>query len=94
MGLDSFKDDSNEDVSTRKQLKNVKLDEEFWNIMLTTHPGYATLAANFTDETSAKAIIQKIDEILNDEIEGHGVSEDQKETIRKERQEIVESNIE
>ena len=93
MTLDDWKTSSDSDgnsIKTRKQIENVELDEDFWDILATTHPSIMYAAAIRTDESSAKAIVQKLDQAYENDIGGHNVSEELKAEIKQIREEIVE----
>ena len=93
MALDDFADDSStgsKSIATRKKLKNVTLPENFWNNWLISHPQYASSAAMFADEAAAKAIVQKLDELIEDGARGHSISDQTREELQDERERIVE----
>jgi hypothetical protein len=97
MGLEAFKsEDSNSSsssISTRKKLKNVNLEREFYVDQAATDPMSLINASRYTDETSSKAIVQMLDEIINDEIGEWDWTEEQIEEIEEAREEIVEQHL-
>jgi len=96
MALDDFiEDDATEKQSfkTRKKLKNIELPEKFWDEIVTTHPYYAVIAADAVDESSTKAILQKIDQAIEDDISGYNIGDGLKEELEKMREEIIEESL-
>jgi len=96
MALDDFTTESSSStsISTRKKLKNVDLPERWWDIMVTTDPGYAYTAAGLVDdEASIKAIVQKMDEAIEDDIDGHRVGDSTKEELKQLRSDILEDHL-
>lgn len=93
MGLDDFdttEESSSSSIKTRKQIENVELQEKFWDMLVTTYPDVMVVAARFTDESSAKAIVQKIDQALEDDVPHHSVSDDNIEMLEEVREDIID----
>lgn len=93
MGLEDFTSDTTDEtssISTRKKLKNVNLEREFYEKVVTSTPSFLRTAAYHTDESSTKAIVQCMDEIIEDGLEGHNISEEKYDEIEQVRDEIVE----
>ena len=96
MALDDFADDSStgsKSISTRKKLKNVKLPEEFWVNWIMAYPSFASNAAAFADDTAAKAIVQKLDDMIENGATGHAMSDSKKEELKNERDKILEDQL-
>lgn len=96
MALDDFGNDSStggKSISTRKKLKNVTLPEEFWVNWMLAYPTYASNAAAFGDDAAAKAIVQKIDDMLENGAKGHTITDSQREELEEERERIVEEEL-
>lgn len=96
MGLEDFTaDDStdSESIKTRKKLKNVTLEKEFWTDLIVSAPTYAILAAEYSEESSAKAIIKEMDRVVNEDLEEYSVEPEQEEFIQGLRDDFVENNL-
>lgn len=97
MGLDKFKEDDEEEeqeIKTRKQIENVTMDKWFWTNIICTAPEWAVQAALNADGNGDKAIIQRMDEILEDGAEGHSLSPEMEQEIENERNRYVEEHLE
>jgi len=97
MALDDFVEEAestDKEIKTRKKIKNVTLPEEFWIHLICTDPSWAAVAANYSDEdTTAKAIVSKMQDVLEDEPEGHNVNPVLEGDIEDEIDNIVENNL-
>jgi hypothetical protein len=96
MGLDKFKKESDEqepEIKTRKQIQNVTMDEWFWTNIICTAPEWAAQAAVTADGNGDKAIIQRMDEILEDGAKGHELSPAKRQEIKNERDRYVEEHL-
>jgi hypothetical protein len=70
MGLDQFTTqtpDEPDTISTRKKLKNVNLDREYYVSILEDDPREFLDLVEYVDESSTKAVAQLIDETLQNE---------------------------
>jgi len=93
MGLDDFTTESesaDSSIKTRKQIENVELEERFWDLAVEAHPDLMYTAAMFTDESSAKAIVQKMDEAINNNIKDINVNDELAKELKQYKQEIIE----
>lgn len=98
MGLESFttedeEEESSNTISTRKKLENVNMDRRFWELLVTSNPGVLLNASGKTNESSSKAMVQLIDEAMENEIDGVEVSEEEIEELEEIREQIVEEHI-
>lgn len=102
MGLEEFKSDTSYDVGavkTRKSIESVTIGENEWIHFLMHSPRWAITFTSVnsqypstTDINEAKAVVQTMDKILKDDINTSytsTASEEQKDNIRKVREEIV-----
>lgn len=97
MGLDKFKKEDDEQepkIKTRKQIENVTMDKWFWTNVICTAPEWAVQAAVCAEGNGDKAIIQRMDEILEEGAEGHKLSPEKKQEIKRERDQYVEEHLE
>jgi hypothetical protein len=93
MGLESFEtetDGKSGSIKTRKKLKNVNLDRRFYEKLCGYNARHMYLVANHTDEAGAKAVVQYIDEVMEDGVDGYTEDEDRQEELATVREEIIE----
>lgn len=96
MGLEDFTSDTTEEsssITTRKKLKNVNLEREYYELVITTDPYMMETAASYTDESSIKAIVQCMDEIIDEGLDGHNISDEKYDEIQAARDNIVEDHL-
>jgi len=96
MGLEDFTSDTTEEsssITTRKKLKNVNLEREYYESMITSEPYMMETAANYTDESSIKAMVQCMDEIIDEGLDGHSISDEKYDEIQAARDDIVEDHL-
>lgn len=97
MGLEDFKSDNGNSVgsvSTRKKIKNVKIDKQSWKRILYHHPSFAETIVSGTDEQGVKAIVELMDKIIQQEEDVEGWSENQAEEVERVRNNIVSWHLE
>lgn len=95
MGLDDFKTQTEPDIgsiSTRKKPSNMMLSNRTWRQILVTYPDLAFLVANEGEEAQTKCVIQLLDNMIQDGVQGEVISDDRKEEIKEVRSQIVESS--
>lgn len=93
MGLEDFKSEdeySIGSISTRKKVKNVKLDKRHWEHLLWHDPHWASFFGHKMDEQSIKAVVQLMDEIIEEGVEGVARNEEKEQEIEEERDKVVE----
>lgn len=96
MGLEDFTSSTTEEsssISTRKKLKNVNFERDFYDTMIASDPQTLSAAAAYTDESSIKAIVQRMDEVMEDGVDGWNISDQQYDKIEEEREHIVEEYL-
>lgn len=69
------------------------MEETWWELAITTEPAWCYSAAGFTDKSSAKAIVQKMNEALDEGFKDHAISEELAEDIEYQKQKILEDHI-
>lgn len=98
MGLDEFKQESDgsttSSIKTRKQIDNVTMSTDFWDNLIATEPGWAFQAALQADGNGDKAIIQRMDHVLENGAYGIKISDEKREEIQNQRDEFVELHLE
>lgn len=98
MGLEAFtsEDEQEEEssITTRKKLKNVNFEESFYEWLIMNNRGVLDTAAAYTGESSVKAMVQRMDEILEDGLEDQDVTEVDEEYIQQSRDTLVENYLE
>jgi hypothetical protein len=98
MGLEAFasEDEQEEEnsITTRKKLKNVNFEESFYEWLIMNNRGVLDTAAAYTGESSVKAMVQRMDEILEDGLEDQDVTEIDEEYIQQSRDTLVENYLE
>jgi len=93
MALDDFTSEDgsgSKGIKTRKKLKNVTLPLEFWENWMIAYPSFASSAAMYGEENAAKAIVQRLDKIIEEGAQGHTISDEKYEELQQERDRIVE----
>lgn len=96
MGLEDFKSEdeySIGSVTTRKKIKNVKLEDDDWKHLLYHDPHWATYFANGMEPEEIKAMIQVLDELIEEGRDGVKQNEETTEQIRDVREELVDEYI-
>lgn len=98
MGLDEFKQESDggttSSIKTRKQIDNVTMSTDFWDNLIATEPGWAFQAALQADGNGDKAIIQRMDHVLENGVNGITISDEKRKEIQSEREEFVALHLE
>lgn len=98
MGLDDFKSEdssssTSSEIKTRKKLKNITFDSDMYDNILTAYPILLESFCASTDEAGKKAIVQRADEIIEEEGTDHIVmADDSIETLKEERDIVVEEH--
>lgn len=96
MGLDEFKTETEYDigeVKTRKKIENVKIDNRTWKRLLYFDPQWASSIAGNSDEQTIKAIVQTMDEVIQEGLDTEKISEDQIDTVKSEREKLVDFHL-
>lgn len=83
MGLEQFqteKEQENNEIRTRKKIKNVNLDRDVWEDIVVEFMDLPIFIAHRMEEKEVKAMVQMMDEMMNPEgdeepIEAEGLQE-------------------
>lgn len=93
MGLEDFTTENRNkvgSVSSRKNIENLKMSEKWWENLAYHHPSMLTLLFSDYSKAELKAIIELFDKVIQDDIDGIGVSEERKEEVKEHREDIIE----
>jgi len=98
MGLSDFKTESSTDeqeIRSRKQIYNLELEKEQWEEIFITYPNTIPIAMRQGSTSECKAVIQTVDEWLDDEGEFETeLTDDSLDHLETVRDEMVEEYIE
>ena len=98
MGLSDFKTESSTDeqeIRSRKQIYNLELEREQWEEIFITYPNTIPIAMRQGSTSERKAVIQTVDEWLDDEGEFETeLTDDSLDHLETVRDEMVEEYIE
>lgn len=97
MGLEAFTSDDEEEetsITTRKKLKNVTFDEGFYDWVIMNDPRRLQEAAAYTYDSSVKAMVQRMDEVVEEGIQEHNLTDKEERDIQEARDTLVEQYLE
>lgn len=98
MGLDAFQSEdssSTEEIRSRKKIENLELEKEEWVEIFAAHPYIASFISDDASLSERKAVIQTLDEILDEENDEYGadLSDEDINDIETHREAMVEEYI-
>jgi len=94
MGLEQFqteKEEKNNEIRTRKKIKNVNLDRDVWEDIVVEFMDLPTFIAHRMEEKEVKAMVQMMDEMMNPEDDEEPV---EIEGLQETRDTLVDEHIE
>lgn len=96
MGLEDFKSEDEHsigNVSTRKKIDNVNLSEDDWKHLLYHNPEWAVYFANGMEEKSVKAMVEAMDELIEDGRRGVSREDELEAELEQYREEVVNKHL-
>lgn len=97
MGLDDLMDDVEThpvgSVNSRKNSKNMEFRESSWKEVLTYYPYAGEVLSRYADDSDVRKIVSMMDDVLQNGLEGHKLSDDELQRIEDARDSLVEQKM-
>lgn len=97
MGLDDLMEDVEThpvgSVNSRKNSKNMEFQETRWKEVLTYYPYAGVTFARSADDSDVRKIVSMMDDVLENGLRGHNLSDDELDQIEEARNDIVETQM-
>lgn len=96
MGLEEFTTDNEHgvgEITTRKKIENVSLPKDAWLHLLYHNPVYASYFAGQLGDSETKAMVQIMDQLIEEGSKGTKRYEERRNEIKGYRDEVVEEYI-
>lgn len=97
MGLDDLMEDVEThpvgSVNSRKNSKNMEFIEQRWKEVLTYYPYAGVTFARSADDSDVRKIVSIMDDIIENGLSGHNLSDDEINQVEDARNDIVETKM-